>query len=314
MDIRTLQEALEEVIFVGQAHKVGIFSELYKRNDTADGLAQRMNFNRRALWLLCEALVEMRYLDKVDDYYRVPDSVYERLVNRHGQDYEGDFWQFLLYLIDPWKTLPHVLEKGKPDKRSYRHLSMEDFIRGMDSPWKKRLAPEIVAICLRCCPDAAIAVDIGGAPGTIARELASRDIETIVYDLPVSLDVTREDLSLEKNIKIEDGDATVSLPRGPYDIAFLGNICHGQSPEDNEKIIRMCYEQLSEIGICVVFDNIRGDSYLGARLALHMLTQSEKGDIYTKDQYLCWLEKAGFKNIHEESLSEKAWKLLIGYK
>ncbi|HOO70658.1 MAG TPA: methyltransferase [Spirochaetota bacterium] len=314
MDIRKLQEALEELIFVGHAHKTEIFRELYKRNDTAAGLAQRLGFDQRTTTVLLEALAEMRYLEKVDDYYRVTDEVYERLVNKKGERYEGDFWQFLLYLIDPWKSLPHVLKKGKPDKKTYKNLSMDDFIRGMDSPWKKKLAPEIVGKCLDYCPGAKSAADIGGAPGTMAKEFARRGLKTTVYDLPVSMAVMKSELSKIKNITIAEGDATESLPGGPFDIAFLGNICHGQSPKNNEKMISLCFDELKKGGCIVIFDNIRGQTPGAARVALHMITQSEQGDIYTKKQYVSWLEKAGFSDIKVEKLTEPAWKLILAKK
>ena len=314
MDLRELQQALEEIIFVGQAHKLRIFRELHDSSDTAEGLAGRMHFDRRATWVLLEALVEMRYLDKRGAEYSVPRDVYQRLVDEKGINYEGDFWQFLLYLIDPWRTLPHVLQHGEPDQSSYERFSIEDFIRAMDSPWKKKLAPEIVSICLRYCADARIAVDIGGAPGTIARELAARGIKTIIYDLPESVDVMYEELSRIENIEIIRGDATDSLPDGVYDIAFLGNLCHGQSPEDNARILEMCRNRLRDGGIVVIFDNIRNESYLGARLALHMITQSPKGNVYTREEYYHWLKDAGFRDIGGEDLTDKSWHLIVAYR
>ncbi len=314
MELRELQHALEEIIFVGQAHKLGIFRELHTKSDTPDGLAKRMNFDRRVTWVLLEALVEMKYLDKRGSRYTVQDDVYKRLVDEGNVDYEGDFWQFLLYLINPWMTLPYVLKHGEPDQSSYKDFSIEDFVRAMDSPWKKRLAPEIVDICLRYCPGAEIAMDIGGAPGTIAREFSCRGIKTIIYDLPESVDVMYRELSLVGDIEILKGDATESLPDRICDIAFLGNLCHGQSPEDNEKIVKMCYNQLRDGGILVIFDNIRNESYLGARLALHMITQSPRGNVYTREEYYKWIEDAGFRNIESEVLSDRSWQLVIAYR
>ena len=310
MNIRDLQKALEETIFVGQAHRLGIFEELHKRADTSEGLAGRMGFDKRCTWVLLEALAEMSYLKKTGDVYSVPEDVLNRLVDRSSREYEGDFWQFLLYLINPWRTLPYVLKHGKPDEKSYQDFSMQDFIRGMDSPWKKIIAPEIVDRCLKHHPGARSVIDIGGAPGTVAREFAGRGFRTAVFDLPEAVEVTRDDLSSVEGIEIHAGDATRSLPEGVYDIAFLGNLCHGQSPEDNAEIIKRCRQRLSDGGLVVVFDNLRGESYLGATLALHMITQSPRGDIYSREQYLEWLNGAGFRDLKVEALSDPAWQLV----
>ena len=40
--------------------------------------------------------------------------------------------------MNPWRSLPYVLRNGKPDLSSYEGFSMTDFIKGMDSPWKKK--------------------------------------------------------------------------------------------------------------------------------------------------------------------------------
>jgi hypothetical protein len=312
LHIRELQKAIEEAIFVGQSHRIGVFKELYNRQDTAEGLAARMGFDKRCGWILLEALVEMGYLKKKNDMYSVPDDVFDRLVDEKGDAYEGDFWQFLLYLINPWKSLEYVLQNGKPDETSYKDFSMRDFIMGMDSPWKKSIAPEIADICLKYCSHAKSFIDVGGAPGTIAREFAGRGIRSVVYDLPEAVDVTRDELSKVKNIEIVPGDATKSIPGGNYDIAFLGNLCHGQSPEDNAGIIRMCYERLNKKGIIVIFENLRGESYLGATLALHMITQSPHGNIYSRDEYAGWLKSSGFKDIRVEKISDPAWQLVVG--
>jgi len=311
VDVRELQQALEEFIFVGQAHELGIFQELHRKIDTAPGLSKRMRFDQRCTWVLLEALVEMHYLVKRDDTYVVPDDVYQRLVERGGAYYEGDFWQFLYYLLDPWRTLSHVLQHGTPDESSYEKFSIEDFIRAMDSPWKKRLTPEIVDICLRSIDRVERVMDVGGAPGTIAREFANRGIQVVIYDLPESVSVTAEELSSVANIDVLSGDATEELPAGGYDIVFLGNLCHGQSPEDNVKILQQSHNRLREGGIVVIFENIRGESYLGARLALHMITQSPRGNVYTREEYRGWLDEAGFSGMVITPLSDKSWQLII---
>ncbi len=314
MGIRELQEAVEQTIFVGQAHRLGVFDDLDRSPDTAQGLSLRRSWDLRAVSALLDALVEMGYLRSSEGQYHITPDCRARLVDRDGPSYEGDFWQFLYYLINPWRTLEHVLVHGGPDTSSYAGFDMDDFIRGMDSPWKKKVAPEIVDICIGRNPGSSTVADIGGAPGTIAREFAARGLRTIVFDLPKSLAVMKDELSRVPNIIIEEGDATKELPRGPWDIAFLGNLCHGQSPKDNGSIISMCYERLSSGGIIVIFDNIRGISSCGATLALHMMTQSPLGNVYSLEEYYKWTDAAGFIGAEVTRLSDPAWQLIIARK
>ncbi len=312
--IRELQRAVEEVIFVAQAHRLGIFDWFHQHPSSAEELAQQKGFDARVTRVLCEALMEMGYLERAGIAYAPSAECVSRLIDREGDLYEGDFWQFLYYLINPWRTLEHVLCTGSPDESSYQGFNMEHFIRGMDSPWKKRIAPEIVNLCLQHCPHARVVVDIGGAPGTIARRFASRGLSTIIFDLPESMAVMKKELEYLPNITIEVGDATKTLPDGTYDIAFLGNLCHGQSPDDNARIIARCFEHLNNEGIIAIFDNIRGESTCGATLALHMITQSRGGNVYSREEYTAWLTSASFCDITVLQLSDPAWQLIIAKK
>ncbi len=314
MNIRELQSALEEFIFVGQAARLGVFDALDEKSDTAAGLASRMKFDRRAAAALLDALVEMKYLKKTGERYAVAPASRRRLIERGGREYEGDFWSFLLYLVNPWRTLPYVMKHGRPDRSSYAGFSMDDFIRGMDSPWKKKIAPEVVRRCLELRKGAATVADIGGAPGTIAREFARRGLSTLIYDLKESNDVMRRELSRVKNIRIMDGDATKSFPVGEFDIVFLGNLCHGQSPADNAKMLCMARERLSAGGMIAVFDNLKGEDHRSATLALHMITQSPLGNVYTRAEYLGWLKDAGFKKRRVQKLSDPAWSLVVAFR
>lgn len=76
----------------------------------------------------------------------------------------------------------------------------------------------------------------------------------------------------------------------------------------------MACDRIAAGGIIVIFDNIRGESYLGARLAMHMITQSPGGNVYTRDEYFGWLAAAGFQSPAVEHLSDRAWQLIIARK
>ncbi len=314
MNVRDIQPVLEEFIFVAQAHRMGVFSDLAGNPSAAYTYAGRHKYNERAVQALFDALVELGYLVKKGEKYAVSKDGARRMVDRLSDDYEGHFWQFLYYLMDPWRTLRHVLKTGKPCRNSYKNFSMVDFIRGMDSPWKKKIAPEVVRYCLDACPPAKTVADIGGAPGTIARVFASRGLHTIIYDLPVSMKVMKKELSGIKNIRIVTGDATKKLPAGRYDIAFLGNICHGQSPDDNRRIISMSYRHLNPGGVIAIFDNIKGENRGAEILALHMITQSPGGNVYTRKEYLEWINAAGFIKPTVKKLSDRSWSLILARK
>ena len=52
----------------------------------------------------------------------------------------------------------------------------------------------------------------------------------------------------------------------------------------------------------------------GATLAQHMVTQSQLGDIYSREEYAGWLTGAGFRDISVIQLSDPVWQLVIANK
>ncbi len=83
-----------------------MFDALDEKNDTAAGLAARMKFDRRATVALLDALVEMKYLRKKRDGLFGDAATRRRLVDRAGREYEGDFWSFLMYLVNHGARFP----------------------------------------------------------------------------------------------------------------------------------------------------------------------------------------------------------------
>jgi hypothetical protein len=45
-----------------------------------------------------------------------------------------------------------------------------------------------------------------------------------------------------------------------------------------------------------------------------MVTQSPGGNIYSRSEYLGWLDGAGFRDVAVLQLTDPAWQLVIGKK
>ena len=52
----------------------------------------------------------------------------------------------------------------------------------------------------------------------------------------------------------------------------------------------------------------------GATLALHMITQSPHGNVYSRAEYCAWIDAAGFTGTEVLQLSDPAWQLIIARK
>ena len=93
---------------------------------------------------------------------------------------------------------------------------------------------------------------------------------------------------------MEKGDFTVGLPKGPFDLVYLGNVCHIYGEKENRKLFIDVSNELDVGGRIVINDMIRGIGPGPSLFAVNMLLNTVSGGTWTYEQYKTWLEDAGF--------------------
>ena len=119
-------------------------------------------------------------------------------------------------------------------------------------------------------------------------------------------------LSKEKmNDKISflSGDYLADDLGNGYDLIFLSAIVHINSLEENNLLIKKCYESLNAGGQIVIKDWVMNEDRTepagGAYFALNMLVGTEHGDTYTETEMRSWFTNTGIKKI--ERKRHKFW-------
>jgi hypothetical protein len=110
------------------------------------------------------------------------------------------------------------------------------------------------------------------------------------------------------SIKMIKGDFTEGLPKGPFDLVYMGNICHIYGEKENRKLFKNAANEIASGGFIIINDMIRGTGIFPAIFAVNMLVNTESGGTWTFDQYTSWLEDAGFSVL---PYSEVAGRQLI---
>ena len=93
---------------------------------------------------------------------------------------------------------------------------------------------------------------------------------------------------------MEKGDFTVGLPKGPFDLVYLGNVCHIYGEKENRKLFIDASNELDVGGRIVINDMIRGTGPGPSLFAVNMLLNTASGGTWTYEQYKTWLEDARF--------------------
>jgi len=291
----------QELLILGAAVNTGIIEKLAEKPMTVDELAAAINADARAVWVVTEALAELGYLAREGAKLKLSGEVNDMLYNKESANYSGFSFMHRYNLIKSWIHLPEVILTGKPytGERGPEHVKY--FMDAM-SHGARQAVGEIAGFCLEGLGKGVKVLDVGGGPLTYARTFASLGAKVTVLDLPDVVDHMSPLITAEENIEMVPGDFNVGLPAGPFDLLFLGNICHIFGEPENRELFKKATAVLSPGGRLVVVDFIRGANPFAAVFAVNMLVNTKSGGTWTYDQYNAWLSDAGFSDIELNTL------------
>ncbi|MCL6634769.1 MAG: methyltransferase domain-containing protein [Peptococcaceae bacterium] len=285
----------QELLILGAAVKTGIIGSLHKRHMDAEELARAIKADARAVWVVTEALAALGYLVREGGKLRLSEEATAMLYNREAPNYLGFSFMHRYNIINSWVHLPEVIRSGQPRPREKGPENTKYFMDAMIYG-ARQSAPAVADFCLKGCGKGIRVLDVGGGPLTYARAFASLGARVTVLDLPEVVDLMGPSLSGTEGIEMVPGDFNVALPPGPFDLAFLGNICHIFGEPENRELFRKVAAVLSPGGRVAIVDFIRGTSPAAAVFGVNMLVNTESGGTWTLEQYSAWLGDAGFEN------------------
>ncbi len=283
----------EEFLITGAAVKAGIFKALKNGALTLSELAAVTGSNQRALWTVTEALVSLGYLEHENEKIKLTQECYSVLYNKESPRYQGFSFMHTYHLLPRWLELPNILRTGKPAPKRESFDEKRSFIEAM-SHYAQQDAASIAEYCLQGLPAGPEVLDIGGGPLIVAGAFARKGATVTILDLPEVVDMMEPELDPGLPVRMVKGDFTESLPEGPFDLAYLGNICHIYGEKENRKLFVDVARKLMDGGRVIINDFIRGTGPDPAVFAVNMLVNTHSGGTWTFEQYKSWLQDAGF--------------------
>jgi 2-polyprenyl-3-methyl-5-hydroxy-6-metoxy-1,4-benzoquinol methylase len=282
----------QEFLIVGAAVKTGLFDAVKDNPCDLQELVARTECDPRAVWTVTEALVALGYLTYEGDKVKLTQEAYAVLYDRSNEKYTGFSFMHAYNLINSWMQLPEVMKSGQPAAKKRSPERAQNFMTAMKHH-ASQSAPLIAEYCLRGLPANARVLDVGGGPLTYAMAFAEKGAKVTVLDLPEIVDMMQPQLDPSLPIRMEKGDFTRGLPRGPFDLVYLGNVCHIYGEKENRKLFRDAFGELKTGGRIAISDMIRGTGPRAAIFAVNMLVNTSSGGTWTYEQYKTWLEDAG---------------------
>ena len=304
------------------AGEIELFRTLDKSPLPLKELAMKTGTNERALNNLLEVLAPLGYVNKKNGQYEltnytrksVPVETFHEMIPFFKSQSEVNVLKTKEALQDAPEEGVFGWEKVKSGDVARSYQVTMRWLAGttLDEVTKKMKMPKGGTKFL----------DIGGSHGLYCVEMCRKNpnVEATVFDWPIGIENARETLKQESDvsdrINTVEGDFHEDDFPGQYDLAFFGNIIHGNNPEENKKLLKKTAEATTDIGTIGIldqFDNISGSRFTRSVAALigWNLFMFANGRAYEIDDVKRWLVDAGFPKITVKPLKKSPGFTLV---
>lgn len=285
------------------ANNAGLFP-LLEEERTAQDVAAALGWPARSARVLLDALVGLEIVQSRAGQYRNAPIASACLVpGRPG--FQGNIIRHRENGWATWARLSEVLAAGTGVARDQTQGSPEQlrsFILGMQDIARISARELLDAVDLSAYTHV---LDLGGGPAAYAIAFleAHPEMRATVFDVPRVIPIAREQVAgagLEDRCAFLAGDMTVDDFGKGYDLILVSNIIHSFGADENQAIVRKCFDALEPGGRLIIKDflveNDRSGPAFSLIFALHMFVHTRQGDTYTFDDVAAWTQQAGFRD------------------
>jgi SAM-dependent methyltransferase len=301
-----------QVLF--SANELGVFDHLVDGPRPVAELAERIGANADALERLLNACVAISLLTLEDGLYANTALADDVLVSdRPG--YLGNWLRLMSRWMKSWTKLTETVRNGGPAQDPQIHLGGDpehtrDFILGMHDYARLRGSEIVRYLDLSGGLEL---IDVGGGPGSYAVLFTTQwpDLRVTVFDLP---DVVRfaqqhaEEAGVDDRVGLKPGSYYVDeFGDADYDVVFLSDTLHQESPETCRLILEKAYRALRPGGRIVVQAMFLNEDRVSPRWpvmhSLIMVLMYGSGRAYTVEETVGLMEQAGFVDCAHRRMS-----------
>lgn len=289
------------------AVRLRIFSIIGDDRLTAEDIGNKVAGSLRGTEMLLNALTAMELLVHENNSYRNTEFSRSCLV-KGEPEYIGYIIMHHFHLVDAWAKLTEAVLRGAPvAKKSHgEEIERESFQMGMFN-LAMAIAPTIAkTINLE---GRRHLLDLGGGPGTHAINfcLANPMLKATIYDRKTTEPFARQTVNkfgVSDRVDFVAGDFNEDQIEGSFDVAWLSQIIHSNSPEKCQDLFAKTIKALEPGGLILIHDFFLNDTMDGplfpALFSMNMLL-SNHGRSYSAKEVVEMLRLAGAKDVRRIS-------------
>jgi SAM-dependent methyltransferase len=311
--IGELEYAIFRVGAFRAAIELRLWGKIASGEDTASKIADHEGWDLSGIHLVLDAMCALKLMSKeVDRYTLVPESAFYLVPGK--PTYIGDMLLYEYY----WDGNGRLSEAIRTGRRPLKdEATSPDLVPVWIADYSRRWThPECYfeieknlwqSLDIQAGSGLRV-LDIACGPAPRTMELARQHpgvrLTWVDWDEVLQTAVkVAGDLGIAGQVSLLPGDLwTADYGLGLFDVAYLGNVTHFFSPEENARLFRKVHAALAPGGVIVVHSvarrEIEGEVWDG--LWLYVATAG--GELYDFGEYKALLERAGFTDVQDFNL------------
>ncbi|KGF73250.1 methyltransferase type 12 [Neosynechococcus sphagnicola sy1] len=320
--------AYQRTATIKAALELDVFTAIGEGRRTIQALAARCETSERGMRILCDYLVILSFLTKVNGQYGLTqDSAL--FLDRRSEAYIGNATEFLLspMIMDGFEDIVAAVRKGGTVIPEDGTVAPENpvwvkFARGMAS--MMALPAKLIAKFLDIGDGRNLKVlDIAASHGLFGIEIAllNPNAEVVALDWPNVLEVAKENAQnagvSERYSTLEGSAFDVNYGNG-YDIVLLTNFLHHFDPSTCEGLLKKVHASLAAGGRVVTLEMVANEDRVSppipASFSMIMLASTPRGDAYTFSELQRMFENTGFLHNELHQLPPTMQRIVISHK
>jgi ubiquinone/menaquinone biosynthesis C-methylase UbiE len=270
---------------------------------TATALASGLSLDPRATGMLLTALLGLELVVKQGGSYALAPGL-ETLLNPDDPHSLNSMVLHMADLMPVWAQLAASIKSGKaaerPEEdeageaadRGHFYRAMRDIARQQSQGLAARLGLKAGQSLL----------DLAGGPGVYGLTFADETpgLTATVFDLPGARPYFQEEAARHPRggeVRFITGDFQEASLEGPYDVVWLSQVLHGESPQDCRALVAKAASALKPGGVLwvqefVVDPETPSNPWPGL-FSLNMLLHTQGGQSYTAGEICGFMQEAG---------------------
>ncbi len=302
---------------VQAALRLRVFEVLESKPLTQEEIAQQINANPRGTQVLLNNLEALGYVQQHNMRYSNTSMTTKWMLNSSPRSIAVAFDYWGRVLFEHFQDLEETIRNGQPATNYYNYTEQHPEESQVFQNWlvsAARLGIEEITRKIKIPGTARQLIDIGGGHGLYSIALCQRypELSAIVFDGSQALKSARKNIEtakLDDRILTHEGNFMTDDLGSGYDIAFLFNIIHGLSPDENVNLLQRVAKTLKPGGSVVIGEQLadaKGGSAVQAIIQIFGLTFFQLLDarIYPYRDVAAWLRTSGFIKLRRTNLVE----------